>query len=316
MTSPSGACCAQRAVSCQLPCATGARLSIRRQPPGRWQHGAVKAPTALAVAATLAAAGLAACGARAPVGPASSSTKGSPTTASPTTAPAAPAAAWPEFGGGPSRSGLDAGAPAAGPLTRSWVSPVLDGAVYAQPLVVGATVVVATEDDTVYALDAATGSVRWARHLGTPVPGADLPCGDINPSGITGTPAVDTATGTVWVVTFSTPAHHTLWGISLASGTVLSRRAADPPGADPSAQQQRAAIAIDQGRVYVSYGGLFGDCSQYHGWVVGEPESGVGGAVTFETPTQREGGIWAPPGPVATTDGALLVATGNGSPAT
>jgi outer membrane protein assembly factor BamB len=246
-----------------------------------------------------------------------SSTTGSSTGSSTTLAPPAPPAAWPEYGGGPTRSGLDANAPATGgALTRSWVSPVLDGAVYTQPLVVGSTVVVATENDTVYALDASSGAVRWSRHLGTPVPGSDLPCGDINPSGITGTPAVDTTTGTVWAVTFSTPAHHTLWGLSLRTGAVVSSRPVDPPGADPSAQQQRSALSIYRGRVYVSYGGLFGDCSSYHGWVVGEPESGTGSMVSFETPTQREGGIWAPPGPVVAGDGSLLVTTGNGSPAT
>jgi outer membrane protein assembly factor BamB len=241
----------------------------------------------------------------------------SPSSSSPGAAPpAAGPAAWPEFGGGPSRTGLDAGAPPLRVLTPAWVSPTLDGAVYAQPLVAGATVVVATENDTVYALSSATGAVRWKHHLATPVAGGKLPCGDINPSGITGTPALDPATGTLWVTTFSSPAHHTLWGLDVATGSVRSSRPVDPPGADPRAEQQRAALTLDAGRVYVSYGGLFGDCSDYHGWVVGVPEAGAGPAVTFETPTQREGGIWAPGGPVVGDGGSLYVATGNGTPAT
>ena len=42
------------------------------------------------------------------------------------------------------------------------------GQVYAQPLVVGSTVIVATEEDYVYGLNAATGAVKWTAHLGTP----------------------------------------------------------------------------------------------------------------------------------------------------
>ena len=55
-----------------------------------------------------------------------------------------------------------------GPLAVTW-SRALDGAVYGEPLVVAGTVIAATENDTVYALDPASGRVLWQRHLGTPV---------------------------------------------------------------------------------------------------------------------------------------------------
>src|SRR5262245_52680725 len=57
----------------------------------------------------------------------------------------------------------------------------LDGAVYGQPLVVGDRILAATENDTVYSLDAATGAVRWSAHVGEPVRRSSLPCGNIDP---------------------------------------------------------------------------------------------------------------------------------------
>ncbi len=77
----------------------------------------------------------------------------------------------------------------------------VQGAVYAQPLywddgAGSARVVVATEDNVVEALDAKTGKAVWQRRLGPSVPHSDLPCGNIVPLGITGTPtAGPTAAG-------------------------------------------------------------------------------------------------------------------------
>src|SRR5580698_765184 len=71
---------------------------------------------------------------------------------------------------------------------RAWTSPVLGGEIYGEPLVYSDDVFVATENDTVYALSSSRGAVVWSRHLATPVPSTDLPCGNISPTvGITGT---------------------------------------------------------------------------------------------------------------------------------
>src|SRR5205823_15076588 len=107
-----------------------------------------------------------------------------------------PAAAWPTYGRDVARSGVAAGVAAPGPLDVSW-QVHLDGAVYGQPLLVGTMVIAATENDSLYALDQATGRVIWRRHVGTPVPLSALPCGNTDPPGITGTPAHDTAHGPV-----------------------------------------------------------------------------------------------------------------------
>ncbi len=229
---------------------------------------------------------------------------------------AAPGAAadWATYGGNPSRSGLAVGTPTfRGHLARRWTAH-LDGDVYAQPLVVGGRVIVATENDSVYALAAGSGRLLWRRHLAAPVT-TGLPCGDVSPSGITGTPVADVTSGRLFVTTFTASGgyHHTLWALDLTNGATVWRRPIDVPGSDPRAQQQRSALTLLGGRVYVAYGGLYGDCSDYKGRVAALPESGRGRLISFTAPVQREAAIWAPPGPV-TLGGNLYVATGNGTP--
>jgi hypothetical protein len=110
-----------------------------------------------------------------------------------------PDAAWPTYGRDFARSGVAAGVARPGRLAVSWRAH-LDGAVYGQPLLVGNLVIAATENDSVYALDQATGRVIWRRHVGTPVPLSDLPCGNIDPLGITGTPVYNPPSGLVYAV--------------------------------------------------------------------------------------------------------------------
>jgi hypothetical protein len=220
---------------------------------------------------------------------------------------------WPTFDRTIGRSGVSITSAAPRRVRRSW-SRSVDGAVYAQPLVVNSEVIIATENDTVYALNERNGAVRWKRHLASPVTGG-LPCGNILPSGITGTPAVDVATGRLWVVTFTPrPAyHHTLWEINAATGRIVSHRRIDVPGSDPRAQQERGALVVFGSRVYVPFGGLFGDCSDYKGRVAGAPISGKGPLVSFTTDNHRQAGIWAPAGESVRGD-SLYVSTGNGTP--
>ncbi len=83
---------------------------------------------------------------------------------------------------------------AAGSLTRDLgFNGTIVGNVYAQPLYVeggpsGPMVIAATESNNVYALNATTGAIIWQRNLGTAIPQGSLPCGNINPVGITATP--------------------------------------------------------------------------------------------------------------------------------
>ena len=199
-------------------------------------------------------------------------------------------------------------------LSVSW-SAKLDGAVYGQPLVVGDRVFAATENNTIYALDPRTGQTMWSASVGTPVRKADLPCGNIDPLGITSTMVYDPQTGLVFAVAETTGGHHTLVGVEAATGKVASRVAVEPPEGDPVAHQQRGALTLLKGRIYVPYGGLFGDCGHYVGSVVSAPTSGTGELRSYAVPTAREGGIWAPPGGVVDGD-RLLYAVGNGESTT
>src|SRR5579863_2347683 len=173
-----------------------------------------------------------------------------PLTLSPTATPGQLTSAdWTTYHKNNARTGFVAGVPDPTRLTSLWKHP-LDGAVYAEPLVVDGQVIVATENDTLYALDARTGQVRWRTSVGLPVPLSDLACGDIDPLGITGTPVYDPQTGLVFAVAEIQGPAHMLVGIDVKTGQVKVRRLADPPGMDPQAQQQRAALALYEGRVY------------------------------------------------------------------
>jgi outer membrane protein assembly factor BamB len=223
---------------------------------------------------------------------------------------------WTTYHRDSARSGYIADTPDPKRLIRAWSVP-LDGAVYAEPLVIGSRVVAATENNSLYALDAHTGHVDWHVNIGTPVPSGDLPCGDISPLGITGTPVYDPATQLVFAVAeVSGPSHtpsHALVGVAITTGQVRLRRSADVPGMDPRPHQQRAALALSQGLVYIAYGGLFGDCGNYRGRVVAARTDGQGSLLSFQVPTTREGGIWAPPGPSIDASGRLFVGVGNGA---
>jgi outer membrane protein assembly factor BamB len=106
------------------------------------------------------------------------------------------------------RSGWDSNEPN---LSPSWVTASdfgkqfatqLNGQIYAQPIVAGGTLIVATENNQVYGLDPTTGTQKWQRSLGAPWPAATLSCGDLTPNiGITSTPAYDPDTGAVYLTT-------------------------------------------------------------------------------------------------------------------
>src|SRR5579875_930173 len=223
---------------------------------------------------------------------------------------------WIGYHGGMLRHGYAATMPAAhGPL-RVVKRLHLDGAVYASPLVIHGVTVVATENDTVYAFGPRFHRL-WKRHLGAPAQQSELPCGDIFPLGITGTPAYDATTGTVFVApefagrNGAAPTHQ-LYALTLTSGRVRWHRGLDFPGVERAAMQERGALALDGKRVYVPFGGLAGDCSQYKGRVVGRLRSTGRKPIRYTVPTAREAGIWTPPGPTVSR-GDLFVAVGNGA---
>ena len=223
---------------------------------------------------------------------------------------------WPTYHRDTFRSGYDSTFPGFTSVSLHWKSTTLDGNVYAEPLVVGTSVIAATEQNSLYDLNATTGQVIWHINLGTPVNGGILPCGDINPSGITGTPVIDVASRTIFVVAFEQATngtlYHELFAVNLDTGNVRFQLPIDPQGANPTVQQQRAALALSNGYVYAAFGGLDGDCGQYHGWVAARRTNGKGQLISFQVPTGWGGAIWGGgDGPAVDSSGNLLVATGN-----
>ncbi|MHB8565946.1 MAG: outer membrane protein assembly factor BamB family protein [Nitrososphaerales archaeon] len=218
---------------------------------------------------------------------------------------------WPTYHGDLSRDGASTSGTFHN-ASLSWQSVTLDGAMYAEPLILNGSVFVATEDDSVYSLNDTTGSILWRTNLGQPVPLSSLPCGDINPLGITGTPAIDVQAGVIFVAAFIEPGTHILFALRVSDGALLWNSTLDPPGMNVMYQQQRGALAIADGYVYVPFGGLAGDCGTYQGWVIGLPENDSGGLISFRVPTASGGAIWGTSGiAFDNSTNELFVTTGN-----
>jgi polyvinyl alcohol dehydrogenase (cytochrome) len=231
--------------------------------------------------------------------------------------------AWTTYRHDAARSGIDPDS--AHPVTpvQAWQTEGLDGELYGQPLVYGAHVYVATENDTVYELNSVTGAVVWSRHLGTPEPSSDAPCGNISPSiGITSTPVIDPAANRIYAVGAvlrSGAVHHELFALNLSSGKEASGfpvmvDPTYPSGGSAVNQLQRTGLALDHGRVLIGYGGNAGDCNTYWGWLVSAPATGQGALDSFKVdPDYRAGAIWGSGNsPPIDSSGNVLIATGNG----
>jgi len=201
----------------------------------------------------------------------------------------------------------------------------ISGNVYAQPLYIeggpsGPIIIAVTESNNVYALNATTGAVIWQRtDLGPPVT-SGLPCGNINPTGITGTPVVDLASRRLFLDALidGPTKKHFIFSLNVDTG-------ATTPGGWPVdvnatatyngmnfvslAQEERGALALVNGIVYVSYSGYLGDCGNYHGWVVGVNINSPSTVVAWAT-TAVGGGIWGHGG-VASDGTNMFVVTGN-----
>ncbi len=220
---------------------------------------------------------------------------------------------WPTYHANARRTGSVASLPPAGKLAIGW-SRRLTGAVYGQPLVIGGTVIAATERDYVYGLSLRTGRVRWSVHVGTALRLGSQPCGNIDPLGITSTPTF--YRGLVYALAQDGRIRHRLVGIDPATGRVMYRRLVPSPDGKPFYDQQRAALAAGNGLIYVAFGGHFGDCGPYVGSVVGVPAAGPHARskplVSYKVPSSDHAGIWAPGGPVIDKAGTVFVGVGNG----
>jgi outer membrane protein assembly factor BamB len=249
-------------------------------------------------------------------------------------APAIPTASgfgsnWTTYHGNAADTGVDTAGTTLRPTRPAWRSPTLDGQLFGEPLVADGRVVAATENNTVYVIAAHSGHILWWRHLATPVPSNDLPCGDISPKvGITGTPVIDLARHEIFVVadklvkgpstSHGVEASHQLFGLDLFTGKVeLDEPAMPNAGEDELAQLQRPGLTLDHGSVVIAFGQNAGDCpgpnGPAHGYVVAIPESG-GPLRYFQIGTGRDrGAVWmGGAAPVVDRQGNVYVASADG----
>ncbi len=206
-----------------------------------------------------------------------------------------------------------------------WQSSLLAGTIYAQPLVDAADhlILTVTTANDAYGLNAANGHPVWGPvNVGTPVPRSMLACGDVNPVGMLSTPVLDPATDTLYAVALTRDSsaaagmRYELVAISAATGVLrpgFPVPIPDPPGFNIRYQQQRAALTLLHNTIYIAFGGYYGDCGPYHGWVIGVPLAHPAAQQSLMVPTAREGAIWAAAGMATGPNGSLYAATGNGS---
>jgi hypothetical protein len=221
---------------------------------------------------------------------------------------------------------------------KKWTR-TLDGQIYGTPLYVSGVMIggqarnvvyVATENNLIYALDADNnGTPLWSMpyRLGTPARGGfggDLSCGNISPNlGITSTPVIDPDSGILYAVGLTRDGglQYKMVALDITNGQPRSGwpviiRPPVTPTIDPRVTSQRGALLFANGLVYAAFGGYFGDCGSYHGWVVAvDPSNPTAGVqLYYRTPgtgSHRGSGIWAAGGIAADDDGYIYASTGN-----
>jgi Abnormal spindle-like microcephaly-assoc'd, ASPM-SPD-2-Hydin/PQQ-like domain len=215
----------------------------------------------------------------------------------------------------------------------------VDGQVYAQPLVVddpgtattapGSSVIVATENNTVYSIDGTTGQVIWSNHLGTPWSYTVSHCADLTPDiGITSTPVYNPATHLLYVVadiagsssTNPHPAYY-VYALSEQTGAVEWRTAVHGPPTNAKAEnfaaseeRQRTGLLLMNGWLYFGFAS-FCDYGSYTGFVSGVNITSRAQTMwTDETGSAgNQSGIWMSGGGLMSDgSGRIFLATGNG----
>jgi hypothetical protein len=227
-------------------------------------------------------------------------------------------------------------------------SRIVDGQIYAQPLVVSGVnmpnqgtlnvVYVATEKNNVYAFDAdnpTASAPLWQVNLGTPVPWQETGCStsDTDPViGMTGTPVIDTRSGTIYLVSktkVNGSYFQKLHALDITTGNprpgspVVIQATINGTGDgssggllsfDPLKQLNRAGLLLLNDVVYIAFGSHC-DAYPYHGWVFAYDATTLAQMSVFNTtPNTGMSGIWqSGQGLVADANGDIYCMTANGS---
>jgi hypothetical protein len=199
---------------------------------------------------------------------------------------------------------------------------------------------VATEKDTVYAIDAqsvsgSSATVLWKTSLlpSGETPATSLPCGNISPNGVTATPVIDRSRNAIYVEAMSQNSagniFHRLHALNLTSGSELfggpTTVTATFPGTGgnssggvvtflPQVHHERAALLESGNTVYTAWSGLFGDCGSYSAWVIAYDAGTLKQTSAIDlVPDNSGGGMWmGGGGPAADAAGNVYVISGNG----
>jgi hypothetical protein len=226
----------------------------------------------------------------------------------------------------------------------------LDDQVDAQPLVVPGVQItagnyqgthdvayVATENNTVYAIDVHSGTVLLSPNFGTPVSQESLPgkCNNNGPNvGITSTPVIDPSSNTLYVMVYtqgpSAPAY-TLRALDLGSLTdkvtpqvvTASHTLTDGTTFNFNAkyQRQRPALLLANGSIYAGFGSFCDKAANVSrgwllGWTAGSLTPFPSNQLNDLQPAAKKGfflsSIWMSGyGPAADDAGNVLFVTGN-----
>jgi PKD repeat protein len=242
----------------------------------------------------------------------------------------------------------------------------VDGRVYAQPLFMPAVltfsgrhdlVIVATENNSVYAFDAHSGATIWQHSCSSPTLGMAISSLDAYDSqfdnipgtiGITGTPVIDPATNTIYLVNAAKKSdgsyHQYFNALDVASGAPRANSPqeitasfqgdgeAAPAGViyfDPLRENQRAGLLQLNNKIYVAWSShgddyidvLHGKTAIFFGWIMSFDSTTLKVVDVFNTSPHASpyktgepygGSIWGGGAGLASDGNKIYLNTGNG----
>jgi outer membrane protein assembly factor BamB len=175
----------------------------------------------------------------------------------------------------------------------------------------------ATTENDVYALDELTGAQVWKHNIGGYLVTAPVCGNDPINHGIVSTPIIDAAAHKIFLAAAMTDGHHEIHALSTDTGMEVAGWPVDVSQikagsrAFPSkVQNQRSALSLVNGILYVAFGGYCGDAGNYQGWVIGVNSADPSKTGAWVTKDARQAGIWAAGGLASDGIGVFAV-TGN-----
>lgn len=178
-----------------------------------------------------------------------------------------------------------------------------------------------TTGNNVYAIDADTGAELWNKNIGSSPTANGVSCGNIHPLGILSTPVIDASKRTIYTVgaigttaisRFELHALNVDDGMERTGYPIDLTQIPSDSMANVAAHNQRGALSLVNGVLYVPFGGHVGDCGNYKGRVLAIDTADTSKRGAWATRHQGEA-IWAPGGLASDGNGVFAI-TGNYTP--